>query len=101
MFLSHNCYSQPAKKQSAFVVHPINVHILVFLFGEHTQDRELAVWYQKVKESDIKLPRFQRFEAWDRNRICSFLNTIIHNLPVGVTLVLEVGDCEKFPSKAS
>lgn len=63
------------------------------------QDRELAVWYRKVQDGDIKLPRFQRFEAWDRNRICSFLNTIIHNLPVGVTLVLEVGDDEKFQSR--
>lgn len=63
------------------------------------QDRELAVWYSKIKEGDIKLPRFQHFEAWERNRICSFLNTIIHNLPVGVTLVLEVGDEEKFRSR--
>jgi hypothetical protein len=63
------------------------------------QDREIAVWYSKVQQGDIKLPRFQRFEAWDRNRICSFLNTIIHNLPVGVTLVLEVGGEEKFHSR--
>jgi len=63
------------------------------------QDRELAVWYKKIQYGDIKLPRFQRFEAWDRNRICSFLNTVIHNLPVGVTLVLEVGDEEKFQSR--
>lgn len=63
------------------------------------QDRELAVWYQKIQNGDIKLPRFQRHEAWDRQRIASFLNTIIHNLPVGVTLLLEVGDAEKFPSR--
>ncbi|MFC1482584.1 DUF262 domain-containing protein, partial [Myxococcota bacterium] len=63
------------------------------------QDREVAVWYQKINNADIKLPRFQRFEAWDRHRIASFLNTIIHNLPVGVTLLLEVGDEEKFPSR--
>jgi len=63
------------------------------------QDRELAVWYRKIQDGDIRLPRFQRFEAWERNRICSFLNTIIHNLPVGVTLVLEVGDEEKFRSR--
>jgi hypothetical protein len=63
------------------------------------QDRELAVWYRKLQDGEIKLPRFQRFEAWDRNRVCSFLNTIIHNLPVGVTLILEVGDEEKFESR--
>jgi hypothetical protein len=63
------------------------------------QDRALVVWFNKIQDGDIKLPRFQRFEAWDRNRICSFLNTVIHNLPVGVTLVLEVGDEEKFQSR--
>jgi len=45
------------------------------------------------------LPRFQRFEAWDRGRITSFLNTIISNLPVGVTLVLDVAGLEKFVSR--
>ena len=47
----------------------------------------------------VKLPRFQRFEAWDRGRIASFLNTIINNLPVGVTLALEVAGEEKFESR--
>jgi len=63
------------------------------------QNRELAVWFQKIKNGEIKLPRFQRFEAWDRNRIKGFMNTIIHNLPVGVALVLEVGDNERFQSR--
>jgi hypothetical protein len=62
-------------------------------------DRELAVWFQRVKNGEIKLPRFQRFEAWDRNRIKSFLSTIIQNLPIGITLVLEVGDKQKFDSR--
>jgi len=39
------------------------------------------------------------FEAWDRGRITSFLNTIINNLPVGVTLALEVAGLEKFESR--
>lgn len=46
-----------------------------------------------------KLPRFQRPEAWDRGRITSFLNTIINNLPVGVTLALDVAGTEKFVSR--
>ena len=54
------------------------------------QDRTLGVWFQDIQQGRIKLPRFQRFEAWDRGRIASFLNTIINNLPVGVTLALEV-----------
>lgn len=62
-------------------------------------DRDLGEWYQQIKQGQIKLPRFQRFEAWDHRRITSFLNTIISNLPVGVTLALEVGDEEKFISR--
>jgi hypothetical protein len=38
-------------------------------------------------------------EAWDRGRITSFLNTIIHNLPIGAALILEVGDEQKFVSR--
>lgn len=63
------------------------------------QDRTLGVWFQNIQQGMIKLPRFQRFEAWDRGRIASFLNTIINNLPVGVTLALEVAGHEKFESR--
>lgn len=63
------------------------------------QDRALGVWFQQIQHGMVKLPRFQRFEAWDRARITSFLNTIINNLPVGVTLALEVAGQEKFESR--
>src|ERR1700733_11468750 len=63
------------------------------------QDRTLGVWFNQIDHGSVKLPRFQRFEAWDRGRITSFLNTIISNLPVGVTLVLEVAGPEKFISR--
>ena len=63
------------------------------------KDRDLSEWYDKVQRVEIKLPRFQRFEAWDRNRICSLVNTVIKDLPLGVTLVLEVGEEEKFISR--
>jgi hypothetical protein len=63
------------------------------------QDRTLGVWFQLIQQGMVKLPRFQRFEAWDRGRITSFLNTIINNLPVGVTLALEVAGPEKFESR--
>ena len=63
------------------------------------QDRTLGVWFHQIDQGAVKLPRFQRFEAWDRGRITSFLNTIIKNLPVGVTLVLEVAGEEKFVSR--
>lgn len=63
------------------------------------QDRTLGVWLQNIQQGMIKLPRFQRYEAWDRHRITSFLNTVINNLPVGVTLALEVAGNEKFESR--
>lgn len=63
------------------------------------QDRTLGVWFHHIQQGMVKLPRFQRFEAWDRGRISSFLNTIINNLPVGVTLALEVAGREKFESR--
>lgn len=63
------------------------------------RDRQLSDWYERIRTGQLKLPRFQRFEAWDRGRIVGFLNTVIQNLPVGVTLLLEVGDAEKFISR--
>ncbi|MCP1715468.1 hypothetical protein J2T58_001333 [Methanocalculus alkaliphilus] len=63
------------------------------------QNRKLEDWYWKIKRSEIKLPRFQRFEAWDKHRISSLLEVVVRNLPLGITLVLEVGDNEKFISR--
>ena len=63
------------------------------------RNRKLEEWYGKINRSEIKLPRFQRFEAWDRHRICSLNEMVIHNLPLGITLVLEVGEQEKFISR--
>lgn len=63
------------------------------------QDRSLGIWFQQIQQGQIKLPRFQRYEAWDKSRIVSFLNTVINNLPVGVTLALDVAGEEPFISR--
>src|SRR5688500_17484930 len=63
------------------------------------RNRKLSEWYGKIKQAEIKLPRFQRFEAWDRWRIASLIQTVIRNLPLGITLILEVGEEEKFISR--
>jgi len=63
------------------------------------QDRTLGTWYVQIESGTLKLPRFQRFEAWDRSRVTGFLNTVVQNLPVGVTLLLQVGDKEQFISR--
>ncbi len=62
------------------------------------QDRQVSVWFQKIENGEIKLPRFQRHQAWDKSRICSLLDTVTKNLPLGVTLLLNV-DKEKFVSR--
>lgn len=67
--------------------------------SSRAQDRTLGVWFQHIQQGMVKLPRFQRFEAWEHSRITSFLNTIINNLPVGVTLELDVAGVEKFESR--
>ncbi|MEL6397702.1 MAG: DUF262 domain-containing protein [Cyanobacteria bacterium J06626_4] len=63
------------------------------------RNRNIRDWYGKVQRGEIKLPRFQRFEAWDQHRIASLIHTIIQNLPLGITLVLEVGEEEQFISR--
>ncbi len=63
------------------------------------RNRKIEDWYGKIKRGEIKLPRFQRHEAWDWRRICSLMNTVTQNLPLGITLVLEVGDIEHFVSR--
>ncbi len=63
------------------------------------RNRKLGDWHGMIQRGDIRLPRFQRFEAWDRHRICSLVETVIHNLPLGITLVLEIGDNEQFISR--
>lgn len=64
------------------------------------RNRNLKDWYGKIQRGEIKLPRFQRYEAWDRHRICSLIETVIHDLPLGITLVLEVDvNDEKFISR--
>ena len=63
------------------------------------RNRNIEDWYGKLQRGEIKLPRFQRHEAWDWKRISSLVNTITQNLPLGITLVLEVGEREPFVSR--
>ena len=71
----------------------------IMMRSSKAQDRTLGEWFQYIQQGQVKLPRFQRLEAWDRWRITNFLNTIMNNLPVGVTLALEVGNEEQFYSR--
>ncbi|MBX3519653.1 MAG: DUF262 domain-containing protein [Xanthobacteraceae bacterium] len=55
-----------------------------------------------IEEGQIKLPRFQRHEAWRPAQIAGLFENILQvpSLPLGVLLVLEVGDREIFLSRS-
>ena len=65
----------------------------------HAHDRFLPEWFSRIRSRQITLPRFQRFVAWDHSKVSSLLTTVLRGLPAGATLILEVGDEEKFSSR--
>ncbi|MGM1018261.1 MAG: GmrSD restriction endonuclease domain-containing protein [Actinomycetota bacterium] len=67
--------------------------------GSKALDRPVQQWLTDIAAGRLHLPSFQRGEAWDRKRIESMLRTIIRDLPLGITLVLDVGGKEQFHSR--
>ncbi|MFB3880975.1 MAG: DUF262 domain-containing protein [Armatimonadota bacterium] len=65
----------------------------------HAHDRFLPEWFNRVNARQITLPRFQRSEAWGHGAVAGLLTTVLRGLPAGATLILEVGDEEKFVSR--
>ena len=63
------------------------------------RNRNLSEWFQLVDSGTLRLPRFQRFEAWDRSSVSMAVSTVISGLPIGAALILNVGDAEKFVSR--
>ena len=63
------------------------------------RNRSLEGWFGEIESGKVRLPRFQRFEAWNYSTISSFLESVLNGLPVGVALILEVGDGEIFQSR--
>lgn len=54
-------------------------------------NKSIEDWLMDIRRGLIKLPRFQRKEAWSYKHVEDFLRVVIHgNSPVGVLLVLEV-----------
>ncbi len=58
-------------------------------------------WFAMIREGQLTLPRFQRFDAWRPNQIEGILENILRvpHLPIGALLILEVGDKELFHSR--
>jgi hypothetical protein len=63
------------------------------------RNRILPDWFARIRTGQIKLPRFQRFEAWTYSEVTGLLETVLRGLPAGATLILEVGASELFISR--
>jgi hypothetical protein len=63
------------------------------------RNRTLPDWLTRIRTRQIKLPRFQRFEAWTHYTVTALLNTVLRELPAGAVLILEVGEEEPFISR--
>lgn len=60
------------------------------------QDRTIKDWVTKIRSKSLGLPRFQRHESWGPTIITDFLTSVVRKLPVGASLILEVGDEPQF-----
>ena len=58
-------------------------------------------WFAMIRDGQITLPRFQRYEAWRPHQVEGVLENILRrpSLPIGALLVLEVGNEELFVSR--
>jgi len=65
----------------------------------HAHDRFLPAWFERIRQRQLTLPRFQRFTAWGHPEVSGLLTTVLRGLPAGAALILEVGDEEKFRSR--
>lgn len=63
--------------------------------------KKIEDWFSVIRQGQITLPRFQRFEAWRPAQVSGLLENILRKpaLPIGALLVLEIGDNEPFISR--
>ncbi len=52
-------------------------------------EKNVGDWLSEIRQSKIALPRFQRFEEWQRKIKENFLTSVVRELPTGALLVLE------------
>ncbi len=60
------------------------------------RDRALDSWFARIGSGQVRLPRFQRFEAWGPREVTDLLQTVIEELPAGSSLILQIGDESPF-----
>lgn len=64
------------------------------------RDRSIDTWFNRIRSGQLRLPRFQRHEAWDFENVAGLLDSILRDLPIGSTLILEIGQTEPFVTRA-
>lgn len=65
------------------------------------RSKSVEQWFSMIEQGQIVLPRFQRHEAWRHGQIVGLFENVLRkpSLPIGVLLVLEIGDGEPFHSR--
>ena len=63
------------------------------------ENRTISEWFTELENGRVRLPRWQRFEAWGPKEVADLLEAILQGLPVGAALTLNVGDKELFKSR--
>lgn len=63
------------------------------------RNRLLEEWFNRLRTGQLKLPRFQRYEAWTHDLVSNLIENVLRGLPVGSALILQVGDKELFVSR--
>jgi hypothetical protein len=60
------------------------------------RNRKIADWISATRSGRLKLPRFQRFEAWGHRDVEALLQSVIDDLPIGAALILNLGNQSPF-----
>jgi hypothetical protein len=63
------------------------------------RDRNIETWFNRIRTGQVRLPRFQRHEAWDDDNVAGLLDAVLRGLPIGSTLILEIGEKEPFVTR--
>lgn len=62
------------------------------------QNRKVSEWLEDARRGVLRLPRFQRKEVWNRNRVVNFLTALLKKHPIGYFLELLINP-EREPFK--
>ena len=60
--------------------------------------KSIETWFTEIEQGQLVLPRFQRHPAWRDDKVSSLFENILRkpSLPIGVLLILDVGDNQPF-----